>query len=203
MGLEARCQVRFGRQRGEGKALLETETVLFRGPFKLDIHFKDIKQTSVKAGALRIVFSDGEAIFELGAAAEKWREKIANPRKVIDKLGVKAQHRVSVVGAADEAFLVELRGRAAELCVGKAARRSDLIFFGAERAGDLERLAALKASLEPKGALWVLRKKGASAQVTESAVRTAARAAGLVDVKVVAFSPSHTAEKLVIPVAKR
>jgi hypothetical protein len=203
MGLEARCKVRFGRKSGEGKALLEAESVIFRGPFKLDIHFKDIKQTSVKAGTLRILFSDGEASFELGAAAEKWREKIANPRKVIDKLGVKAEHRVSVVGAADEAFLGELRGRAAELCVGKAARKSDLIFFGAERAGDLERLTALKASLEPNGALWVVRKKGAGAEVSESAVLKAARAAGLVDVKVVAFSPSHSAEKLVIPLAKR
>ncbi len=31
----------------------------------------------------------------------------------------------------------------------------------------------------------------------------AGKAAGLVDVKVVSFSPTHTAEKFVIPIAKR
>jgi len=39
--------------------------------------------------------------------------------------------------------------------------------------------------------------------VTESQVREAAKASGLVDVKVVSFSDRHTAEKLVIPLARR
>jgi hypothetical protein len=34
-------------------------------------------------------------------------------------------------------------------------------------------------------------------------VRTAGKAAGLVDVKVARFSETHTAEKFVVPVAKR
>lgn len=203
MGAEARCKATHGERSGEGKALLETDSLLFRGPFKLDIKLKDIKRARAEGGVLALTLSDGEARFELGAAAEKWLIKIKHPRARIEKLGVKAAHRVSVIGAIDGEFRAELLARAAELCEGKAARASDLIFFAVERSEDLKRLRALKASLRPDGALWILRKKGAAATVSESAVLAAARAAGLVDVKVVAFSASHTAEKLVIPVAAR
>ena len=40
-------------------------------------------------------------------------------------------------------------------------------------------------------------------EIAESAVMAAGKAAGLVDVKVVRFSLTHTAEKFVIPLAKR
>ena len=39
--------------------------------------------------------------------------------------------------------------------------------------------------------------------MSEAAVMAAGKAAGLVDTKVVAFSETHTAERLVIPVARR
>jgi hypothetical protein len=203
MGLEARCKAKHGRRAGEGKALLESDTLIFRGPFKLDIKFSDVKAAKAEAGKLELTFSDGKATFELGAAAARWLDKIKNPRNRNDKLGVKAEHRVSLVGPVERAFRGQLRALVAELCEGKAAKESDLVFFAVEAPADLERLAALKGALQPNGALWILRKKGAAATVSESAVLEAARAAGLVDVKVVAFSPTHTAEKLVIPVAKR
>ena len=60
----------------------------------------------------------------------------------------------------------------------------------------------LKRSLKPNGALWVIRPKG-RADISEAAVMAAGSAAGLVDVKVVRFSPTHTAEKFVIPLSKR
>ncbi len=60
----------------------------------------------------------------------------------------------------------------------------------------------LKKSLKPDGALWVIRPKG-SAAISESEVMSAGKRAGLVDVKVVSFSATHTAEKFVIPRADR
>ena len=56
--------------------------------------------------------------------------------------------------------------------------------------------------LKANGALWVIRPKGRP-EIPESAVMAAGKAAGLVDVKVVSFSPTHTAEKFVIPISKR
>ena len=137
----------------------------------------------------------------LGDAAEKWAVKIQHPRSRFEKLGVKTDWRVSALGVSDDAFLAELAGAVAELSIGRTLKDSDAIFFGATREAELTRLATLKDSLKSNGALWVIRPKGkkSPAEVSERAVMAAGKAAGLVDVKVVSFSPTHTAEKFVIP----
>ena len=70
---------------------------------------------------------------------------------------------------------------------------------------ELRRLERLKRSLKPAGAIWVIRPKAlpSGTKVSERAVMAAGKAAGLVDVKVVGFSATHTAEKFVIPVKDR
>jgi hypothetical protein len=57
--------------------------------------------------------------------------------------------------------------------------------------------------MQPAGGLWVVRRKGSDAPVTEAESMAAGKTAGLVDTKVVAFSETHTAERYVIPVAAR
>ena len=96
----------------------------------------------------------------------------------------------------------ELKGAVAELSVGRFVKDSDAIFFGATKALQLQRLATLKTLMKPNGALWVIRPKGRP-EITEAAVMAAGSAAGLVDVKVVRFSSTPTAEKFVIPLSKR
>jgi len=138
------------------------------------------------------------------------REKVSNDVTVnygprpsrFDKLGVKKEWRVSALGANDKTFLAELEGAVAELSVGRPLKDSDAIFFGATKEAELARLAKLKVSLTPNGALWIIRPK-ARPEISERAVMAAGKAAGLVDVKVVSFSPTHTAEKFVIPVRDR
>ncbi len=56
--------------------------------------------------------------------------------------------------------------------------------------------------IKPDGAIWIVRPKGRK-EITEAETMAAGKRAGLVDVKVVSFSDVHTAEKFVIPVAKR
>jgi len=73
MGNEAKCKVRFGKQQSEGKALLETTEIIFRGDFRLKIPFAAIKSVKATGGELRVQAPEGLAIFHLGAAAEKWR----------------------------------------------------------------------------------------------------------------------------------
>ena len=53
MGSESRCTVHFDRQRSEGKALLETEQLIFRGEFRLVIPRKAITEVDAKDGTLR------------------------------------------------------------------------------------------------------------------------------------------------------
>ena len=129
-------------------------------------------------------------------------EKDYSHRTRLEKLGVKPEWRVSVVAVGDPDFVNELRRAVKQVGVGRVLDESDAIFFGAMNAKELTRLATLKRSMTQNGALWVIRPKGRP-EISERAVMDAGKVAGLVDVKVISFSPTHTGEKFVIPVAKR
>lgn len=203
MGLEALCRVRYGEQISQGKALLETSELLFRGDFRLRIPFREISLLESDERELSVGYGDGVAIFELGANAAKWAEKIRNPRGLMDKLGVKPGIRVSVLGGVDEDFLAQLRDRTSAVSEGSLQPDSGLVFYEADDLDDLMRLPELRDSISHRGAVWVVSPKGKGAKVKDVDVMAAARDAGLVDTKVVAFSGTHTALKLVIPVARR
>jgi hypothetical protein len=186
-----------------GLARLETEVLWFRGEgMKLSIPFKAVSNVVAMDGELRVTSPDGTATLDLGEAAAKWAEKIRNPPSRLQKIGVKPDWVVSVLGVEDAAFLKELAAAASKISVGRAFKNSDAIFLGATKSAQLSRLETVKASLKPNGALWVIRPKGRP-EISETAVMAAGKAAGLVDVKVVSFSPTHTAEKFVIPISKR
>jgi len=68
----------------------------------------------------------------------------------------------------------------------------DLLFYAADSAADLARIDALVPMLSEKGALWIVSLKGKAATVKDVDVMAAAKAHGLVDNKVVAFSPTLT-----------
>jgi hypothetical protein len=203
MGSEAVCLVRFGEQASEGKALLETTELIFRGDFRLRIPFREITQLDSEDGQLRVRFSEGTAVFDLGRDAEPWAAKIRNPRGLMDKLGVKSGQTVAVVGIEDSEFLQQLRGRTGAVATDNPRSDADYVFYEADRLDDLARLSELASSIKKKGAIWVVSPKGKGALVKDTDVMAAARQAGLVDTKVVAFSATHTALKLVIPVTKR
>jgi hypothetical protein len=203
MGAEAKCRAHMNGKSATGLARLETDVLQFRGEgLKLSIPFKAMTDVVASDGELRVTSSDGTATLDLGSAAAKWAEKIRNPPSRLQKIGVKPEWVASVLGVEDVAFLKELGAAAARVSVGRAVKKSDAIFVGATRTAQLSRLKTLKASLKPNGAIWVIRPKGRP-EISESAVMAAGKAAGLVDVKVVSFSSTHTAEKFVIPISKR
>jgi len=202
MGAEAKCSLTFGRTRAEGKALLETDALIFRGgDVRLSIPYKDVASAVAKDGALRVTFADGVAVFGVGDVAAKWAQKILNPPSRADKLGVKRDQAIVLAGIDDAAFAAELEGRGARVSK-RLAGEADIIFYAADSRAALRRLEALRKNLKADGALWVIRPKGVDA-ITESDVMKAGKEAGLVDVKVARFSDTHTAEKFVIPVARR
>ena len=125
------------------------------------------------------------------------------PRSRLEKLGVKDTFVVSVLDVEDDSFLRELDGQAKVVVTGGRPRAaSDLIVYGATDKKALDRLTALRGSIVPAGAIWVLWPKGRK-ELREDDVRAAALAQGLVDVKVMSFSETLSALKLVIPVAQR
>ncbi|HKI11033.1 MAG TPA: hypothetical protein VKA02_02885 [Candidatus Acidoferrum sp.] len=202
MGKELTCTVRFGKQESTGKALLETNEILFRGGFRLKIALREIKSVKAVNGELLVDFPGGKAAFVLGAQAEKWAHKILHPKTVIEKLGVKERHTISAVGITDASFLKQLKERSAKLAPGKPVKDCDVIFLGAGTAGELAKIKSLTAFLKKDGALWIVYPKGQKA-ITEGDVLAAGRKAGWKDVKVVGFSETHTALKFVLPLAKR
>jgi hypothetical protein len=202
MGLEADCDVRFGKQSSRGHARLEEKELLFRGDFRLKIPFGDVKSLEVKRGVMRIGFSGGDAAFDLGPDAEKWADKIRNPRGLLDKLGVKPGMKVSLVGIDDDGFKKQLEARTADITQGRAATASDLVFVKMTAAKEAARLKAMREAIKPDGAVWVVWPKGRKA-FREDDARNAGPAAGLVDVKVASFSDTLSALKMVIPVKDR
>jgi hypothetical protein len=203
MGAEATCTARFKGQTVTGKARLETEVLQFRGgDLTLSIPFRQMSKVSARGGTLSVTFPDGAASFAIGAAAPTWADKILHPPSRLQKIGVKPEWRASAIGVADTAFLKELEAGIALLSIGRVLEASDAIFYGVTKEAELSRLEKLKASLKPDGALWVIRPKGRP-EISERATMAAGKAAGLVDVKVVGFSATHTAEKFVIPVRQR
>ncbi len=202
MGQEADCTARFGDAVSAGRALLETDELVFRGDFRLVIPIGDVRSAEANDGRLTVTFSKGWAVFELGDQAERWAARIRNPRTLVDKLGVKPGARVSVLGLDDPAFLELLAGRTVLVTVDNPQESSDLVLFRADSVADLDRIGVLRRFLAPAGALWIVAPKGGD-EPTESQVLAAGRAAGLVDTKVARFSDTHTAHRFSIPKAER
>jgi hypothetical protein len=205
MGNEANCAASLGTQKARGRALLETSEVIFRSEdeaLRLKIPFSSIKSAKAVDGQLRIEIPEGLAVFTLGANAAKWCEKILHPKTRLEKLGVKPNANVSLFGDFDEEFLAELRSATKHVSNGKAAEGSELIFFSAATVRDLGQVAKLAKGLKGATSLWIVYPKGQKA-ITENDVLAAGRKAQLKDVKVVGFSPTHTALKFVIPLNRR
>jgi hypothetical protein len=197
------CAMRVGGNRTEGKVLLETAEIIFRGATRLRIPFAEMKSVEAVKGDL-VVKAGGELVaFEVGEkVAAKWREKILHPKSRVEKLGVKAGMPVSLVGKFEKDFLSELAKLKCVVNPGAVNGDAELIFAAAESEKDLAGAAKLAKKMKGAMGLWVIFPKGRK-DITSVGVISAGRAAGLTDVKVMAFSATHTGLKFVIPTEKR
>ena len=198
MGQELNCTLRYQRRKLEGKAYLETDHVLFRGPERLKILLKDLRDVSAAGGVLTLDFEGGPASFDLGPAAAKWAQKILHPPSRLEKLGIKPGMRIETVGEFESNFLREMPAPAS----ASRGALADFILFAAAKKADLSKITRLIPKMKPDAALWVVYPKGVTA-IREIDVIEAGRAAGLKDTKVVGFSATNTALRFVIPLTAR
>ncbi len=70
----------------DGKALLETESVVFRGEFRVELPFSDLRRGR-GPGPPHPLVRDGTLVLDLGDEAVRWAAKIRNPPTLADKLG--------------------------------------------------------------------------------------------------------------------
>jgi hypothetical protein len=120
----------------------------------------------------------------------------------LKKLGIKPDSHVVLLGINDPAFTAEITAGGAVIEPENHIPSANLIFLSIEDAADLERLPALRRTVKSDVAIWTLRRKGRK-DLTEAQVMRAGLDAGFVDVKVVSFSDTLTAEKFVIRLADR
>jgi len=197
MGLESTCILRIDGQTTRGKAVLEHKDLIVRGPIRLAVPLTDITEATAREGTLVVRFGARRVELHIGDAAARWAQRITNPPSRLAKLGVKPGMRIALVGLHDPAFATELVAAGATV-LGRPSAGVDAVFLGAAKPSDLYRLASLARVIQPAGAVWVVRRKGQTA-VSERESMAAGKRAGLVDVKVVSFSETHTAEKYMVP----
>jgi hypothetical protein len=202
MGYDASCEMRIDGRLGRGTVLLEQKALMVRGDVRLTIPLTGITTATAADGWLRIRFDNRDAAFALGPHAARWAQRILHPPSRLDKLGVKPGMRVRVAGHVERDFVDELRGAGATVVMRDGGAPADLVFYGVGRREDLGALADLAGVIASNGAVWTIRPKG-QRTITEADTMAAGKAAGLVDVKVVSFSDTLTAEKFVIPVKRR
>lgn len=188
MGQEVQCRMEFKGARHSGKALLETDEVVFRGDVRLKIPRSGITAVRAQDGHLEITFPEGTAVFELGQAAPKWADKILHPPTRVDKFGIKTGTTFATVGPIDPDFLLEIQQAGAV-----EAKDPDMVLLAAPDKRALAKLRAISHKT-----VWIVYPKGIQS-ITEGDVLAAGRAAGMVDIKVARFSDSHTALKFVPP----
>src|SRR5260221_112744 len=116
--------------------------VTFHRWLTLSIPFQCIERMEASGGKLNIKFPDGLAVFHLGDKAEKWADRIRNPPSRLDKLGVKPESKVQLIGKHDEDFRRELTNRGAVVVKSKP----DLAFLAVKQKDDLVELAYLTDS---------------------------------------------------------
>lgn len=200
MGTEARGTVTVGGQKVNVKADFASDHVTFSGGRRGEVKYTDMEVLGTGKGLLRLRVDGAAMEFPLGDKVDRIAAKIRKPPTRLDKLGVKPGLAVAVLGM-DKGFVAEA-SKVAQVAEALPKAMVDILFFGLRQIDDLEGLADLRSRFKPEGALWLVYPKGRR-DLSENAIIEASRAAGLKDVKVVRFSPTHTALKFVRPLSDR
>jgi DUF3052 family protein len=122
---------------------------------------------------------------------------------LLEKLGVRPGMRVAIIGVDDDAIRPLIAELTTDLTDGWPEPETDIVLLAADTPEELAPLVDLAGRIRQNGAIWVVSRKGKAATIRDVQVIEAARSARLVDNKVVSFSPTHTALRLVIPRALR
>jgi hypothetical protein len=203
VGQEAKTTLRFDGRILEGTALLETDSLVFRGQnVSLTVKFSEMFGVEASSGWLEMRTPRGFLLLELGPKAETWADKIKNPKGLVEKLGVEAAKKVAIVGRLDADLRADIEATGAQVAKRATGKDFDLVFVAASKKADLDKLAEQRALIKDDGAIWIVYPKGNEA-LRERDVIIAGRTLSLTDHKQVKVSETLTAVKFVIPASQR
>lgn len=209
MGYETKCRARVDDRSGtireaDSTVLLETDELIVRGDARVRIPRASIERVTARAGVVTITSPTAIVSLSLDeTAAATWRKKLEEPpKRLIDKLDVKPGMKVWLFRISDETLISQIGERTSNVARGTSASNCDVVFVGVETLAQLDRIERALAATTERGAIWVVHPKGPSG-VADTAIFGKAKALGLTYIKVARVSDTHTAEKLVRPLASR
>ena len=197
MGREATIDYVAGKERAKVRAHLDGQALQLSGGKKLVVPLSEVRKATPLGDELRIEAKNAKFALHLGAKeAASWAKKILNPPTLADKLGLKADTKVLIVGGrieeVDEA--APKAERASALTAAKAKAVTVVILTLARDAAEKQIAAAAKVL--PKGtALWLVYTKGTKPNGDD--IIALARKAGLKDTKVARISETHAALRFI------
>lgn len=190
MGREAVCLCRWDADKGEVKALLESNELILRGEIKRKVAVADLKSVTVDGDDLRFKVGRESVALRLGAKdAASWAKKIATPPPSLkEKLGLKYGAKALAIGPLKDAVLAEALKGATTTSATKAALAVAVI----ENDKDL---AKAISACPPATPIWIVHRKGKAATFGDTPIRAAMRAKGFMDTKVSAVSADFSATR--------
>ena len=136
MGTEIVCEAKYKRASYRVKVHLDAQTLTLRDELKLSIPLKEIQQVAAKGDLLTVKWKDSTVVLDVGNKAERLADSIRNPRSLLDRLGIKPDHTVSILGLDDPSFVQELRQRTNAVADDSVKAMSDVIFLRARERAD-------------------------------------------------------------------
>jgi hypothetical protein len=196
MGRESECTCECNGSTYPVKALLEPPELILRGGLRRRFPLSRLKGIRADGAILRFEF-EGEAFALMlgGDLPSRWARVLTTPPPTLaKKFGISRDTVVRMIGPIDDNAI-----RSA-LAVAKAvtSRQAGLILAGVNTTSELADVLRVTAKqLASRVPIWFIYPKGKGHALTENDVRSAGLAAGIVDTKVAAVSPTLTALRLV------
>jgi len=196
MAMESACKLSVSRDRYEGRVRMEGGYIDFAGTTKFRFRLAEIRNPRQEGTSICFDFHGNAVEIVLSERASgRWIEYILNPQSLADKLGVRDGQTVRILNLDDPELTASLSAKSARLVNG-TSQRCDLVMLGVERASELRQIGDLGETLAPGGSIWVVLTK-ALRTVTKANVITIAREAGLAHVKIVDYSETRAAYRIV------
>ena len=194
MGREATIEYVSGKERAQVRAHLDSAELQLSGGKKLNVRLADVKTAVVSGDVLKIEAKSAKFTLTLGAKeAAAWAKKILNPPTLADKLGVKPDTAVLLIGdrvaEIDDAVAKAVRIERSPALTAAIAKGASIVILTLTPETAAKQIDAAAKSLPPKTALWFVYRKGTKPNGDD--IIMLARKAGLKDTKVARVSETH------------